>query len=232
LQSIKKVNYVNEAYSQIDEMIASGVWVEGQKIPSETALAKELGVSRVVIREALQRMRAERKIITRQGVGSFCANPNNYIDFIENTEDTVTDEEMRVFQEFRSTVEYPVYRLAAKNRTEEDIAALLADQEKMKEAEGDAVAYTKADAMFHYHIYCASHNPYFIKSYNAVMDLMVRVLFRLNSVPDAYNYSRKFHKQLFECIRDGRDVDLIEIMQTHDNYNVVRSAARKEKKNT
>ena len=65
MQSIKKVNYVNEAYSQIDEMIASGVWVEGQKIPSETALAKELGFSRVVIREALQRMRAERKIITR-----------------------------------------------------------------------------------------------------------------------------------------------------------------------
>lgn len=232
MQCIKKVNYVNEAYAQIDEMIASGVWVEGQKIPSETTLAKELGVSRVVIREALQRMRAERKIITRQGVGSFCANPNNYIEFIENTEDTVSDEEMRAFLEFRSTMEYPVYQLATKNRTEEDISTLQADLEKMREAEGDAVAYTKADALFHYHMYCASHNPYFIKSYNAVMDMMVRALYRLNSVPDAYNYSRKFHKQLFECIRDGRGSDLVEIMQTHDNYNVVRTAARKEKKNT
>ena len=230
MQSIKKVNYVNEAYSQIDEMIASGVWVEGQKIPSETALAKELGVSRVVIREALQRMRAERKIITRQGVGSFCANPNNYIEFIENSENAVSDEEMTAFLEFRSTVEYPVYRLAAKNRTDADIAILEVDLQKMQEAEVDPVTYTRADMMFHYHMYCASHNPYFIKSYNAVTELMIRALYRLNSVPDAYNYSRKFHKQIFECIRDGRDADLIEIMQNHDSYNVVRVAARSEKK--
>ena len=78
MEKIKKINYVNEVYDQLNAMIMGGTISEGMKIPSEMMLAREMNVSRPVVREALQRLRAEHKIITYQGMGSFCANPLNY----------------------------------------------------------------------------------------------------------------------------------------------------------
>jgi len=231
LRSIKKVNYVNEAYAQIDEMITTGVWEEGQKLPSETVLAKELNVSRVVIREALQRMRAEKKILTRQGVGSFIANPNNFINLLEAEESGATKEEFDQFLQFRSTIERAAVCYATQARTEEDLEILRADLEKMQATEGDPIAYTHADATFHYHIYCATHNPYFIKAYNAVSDMIVRNLHTLNNVADAFRFSRSFHVHLYEYIRDRKQTEAMEEMQNHDAYNETRFAVFSHKEN-
>ena len=231
MHSIKKVNYVNEAYAQIDEMITNGTWVEGQKIPSEMVLAKDLNVSRVVIREALQRMRAERKILTRQGLGSFVANPNNFVNLLEHEEDALSPEEFDHFLAFRSTVERAAVYHATKSRTQEDLDILAADLERMKATEGEPIAYTQADATFHYHIYCATHNPYFIKSYNAVSDMIIRNLHRLNAVADAFRFSRSFHLHLYEYIRDRKADEALKEMENHDAYNETRFAAFSAKEN-
>lgn len=224
MRSIKKINYVNEAYAQIDEMITNGIWVEGQKLPSETVLAKELNVSRVVIREALQRMRAERKILTRQGVGSFIANPNNFVNLLECATDNVCQEDFDHFLAFRSTIERSAVCYAVKARTQEDLDILAADLERMTATEGDPVAYTQADATFHYHIYCATHNPYFIKAYNAVSDMLIHNLHALNAMGDAFRFSRSFHHHLYEFIRDGKAEEALAEMENHDAYNETRFA--------
>ena len=58
---LKPVNH-NSASSQIYEQllhyIISGEWPVGTRLPSEKDLAEQFGVSRVPIREALQRLRA------------------------------------------------------------------------------------------------------------------------------------------------------------------------------
>lgn len=75
LINIAKKNLVDEAHQQMKQMIQAKVWREGEILPSEHKLCKDLGVSRVVVREVLQRLRAEKLIVTRQGVGSFVSNP-------------------------------------------------------------------------------------------------------------------------------------------------------------
>ncbi|MFD3445525.1 GntR family transcriptional regulator [Microbacteriaceae bacterium 4G12] len=56
---------------RIKEDIKNGVYKERQKLPSEFDLAKELGVSRATLREALRILEEENVVIRRHGVGTF-----------------------------------------------------------------------------------------------------------------------------------------------------------------
>lgn len=51
--------------------IDEGEWVNGDRLPSETALAEHYSVSRATIRTALQDLESRGLMITRRGLGSF-----------------------------------------------------------------------------------------------------------------------------------------------------------------
>ncbi|HON42182.1 MAG TPA: winged helix-turn-helix domain-containing protein, partial [Bacillota bacterium] len=59
----------SRAYERIMEFIAEGDLVGG-KLPPETVLAQQLGVSRTALREALQRLESEGYIVRRRRVGT------------------------------------------------------------------------------------------------------------------------------------------------------------------
>lgn len=54
--------------------IERGVFKENERLPSEYELARELGVSRATLREALRILEGEKLIVRKQGVGTF-VNP-------------------------------------------------------------------------------------------------------------------------------------------------------------
>ena len=57
--SIKKVvksSVSQQVFDQLREQILSGGWKPGDKLPSENELAAQFGVSRVTVRNALQRL--------------------------------------------------------------------------------------------------------------------------------------------------------------------------------
>jgi GntR family transcriptional regulator len=66
-------------YYQLQELlkqqIESGVWRTGDALPSEPQLAARLGVSRVVVRQALAILEDDRQIIRVRGRGTFVAPP-------------------------------------------------------------------------------------------------------------------------------------------------------------
>ncbi len=59
----------------LKEQIESGVWRPGDALPSEPALARAFGVSRVVIRQALAILQDDRQIVRIKGRGTFVAEP-------------------------------------------------------------------------------------------------------------------------------------------------------------
>jgi GntR family transcriptional regulator len=59
----------------IENLIDQDIYEAGDKLPSETAFAKKLDVSRASLREALRVLEKEGKIIKSQGVGTFVAKP-------------------------------------------------------------------------------------------------------------------------------------------------------------
>lgn len=66
-------------YLQLIELlkgkIKAGEWKTGDQIPSEPDLCEEYGISRTVVRQALQAIELEGLIIRRKGKGTFVAEP-------------------------------------------------------------------------------------------------------------------------------------------------------------
>ena len=69
-------------YSRIREelraRIASGAWQPHDRVPSESALMKQYGVSRITVRQALGDLEKERVIFRVAGKGSFVALPKPF----------------------------------------------------------------------------------------------------------------------------------------------------------
>lgn len=61
--------------TELYEKINSGTWPEGFKIPSESELCDEYGISRTTVREVLNEMVQSGYIVRKQGKGSFVAKP-------------------------------------------------------------------------------------------------------------------------------------------------------------
>jgi GntR family transcriptional regulator len=67
------------AYLQIEEQladrIASGEFAYGERLPPERELTKQLGVSRMTVRAAMDRLAQRNLIVRREGSGTFVAEP-------------------------------------------------------------------------------------------------------------------------------------------------------------
>lgn len=227
MEKIRKINYVNEVYDQLNAMICCGEISEGMRIPSEMALAKEMNVSRPVVREALQRLRAEHKIITYQGTGSFCANPLNYENELDEGGDNITEDDFREFQEFRAAVEYGAVQQAAENRTEEDLRVIKSHLDgmlQMPPEDYSVETYSREDEAFHYAIYLATHNSMMIDAYTAVRPRIYRVLSYLNRHKGAVGISGDFHQLLFDYIVKKQPCQAARLIKSHDEYNRARVA--------
>ena len=62
-----------QVYAVFVRRISEGAWRPGQALPSEQALARELGVSQGTVRKAMDTLAGENLILRRQGKGSFVA---------------------------------------------------------------------------------------------------------------------------------------------------------------
>jgi len=60
-----------QVYGVLIRRIAEGEWEPGESLPSEQALASELGVSQGTVRKALDALAAEKLLERRQGRGTF-----------------------------------------------------------------------------------------------------------------------------------------------------------------
>ena len=62
-----------QVYDYLTERLVSGYWKPSESLPSEIALAEELGVSQGTVRKALNQMVVENLLERRQGKGTYVA---------------------------------------------------------------------------------------------------------------------------------------------------------------
>ena len=151
--SIKKVvksSVSQQVFDQLREQILSGSWKPGDKLPSENELAAQFGVSRVTVRNALQRLSGLGLLETRFGEGSFIRGPgsgaalNQLVPMLYLGRETLRD-----ILTFRSMVEGPICEIACRRATDREIAGLREQLEQMERAEGDMAAFARLDSAFH-----------------------------------------------------------------------------------
>ena len=58
IQPIQKINAVEQVFEQLQGLLIDGTWRAGDKLPSENELADTFGVSRMTIRQSMQKLKA------------------------------------------------------------------------------------------------------------------------------------------------------------------------------
>lgn len=217
---IEKVNFVTEVCKQLREMIVSGTWPEGTKIASENELAKQFHVSRVVIREALQILRSEKLVVTRHGVGSFVANPNNFLHPDSSLQLSV--EVYQRFVEFRNAVEIAAIQLSAAHATEDDYAHIWACLDDMAQCKEDAALYAVADYRFHLAVVKSSHNEFLERAMQTNENALTSVFKEMNSLPESQRYGVTSHTQIYEALRMHDIKRVIGEYHKMSEYNLAR----------
>ena len=147
---------VDQALDQLRLRINEGVWVVGQRLPTEPELATELGISRNTVREAMRVLAFSGLIEIRQGDGSYLRAVIDPLDTLKALS-RCSHEQAR---ETRHILEVEAIGLAALRRTDEDLVAL---REALgvsgSHYHGDLDSYIACDLVFHRRLVDAAHNP-------------------------------------------------------------------------
>lgn len=134
----------------------------GQALPSETALAVRLGVSRVVVREAFRSLAAVRLIDLGTGRRARVAAPDgSVLALILDHSVHIDETSVQQVLDVRRTIEMRTVALAALRRTDADAAAIAAFARGMSDEFADGERVMGHDIAFHEAIAAASKNPVF-----------------------------------------------------------------------
>lgn len=155
-----------EAVEALAAHIEAGRLSPGDKLPTESEIVQQLGVSRTVVREAISRLQASGQVETRHGIGTFVAQPPDNPVSIPLTSVTTALDAVSLL-EVRIALEVEAASLAAQRRTPKQLKAIKQALERLISLEKagsvapqDAI---DADYAFHQSIALATGNAYFLE---------------------------------------------------------------------
>ncbi|WP_146586023.1 FadR/GntR family transcriptional regulator [Puniceibacterium confluentis] len=162
-----RTTLADRVYHTLFTRISNGEYPTNQKLPPENALSLEFGVSRPVLRAALDRLREEGLIYSRQGAGSYVRIPINAPVGFARVE-TLAD--IQRCYEFRITLETKAARLAAERHNTVALEEIARALDLLRDATGSLTHREDADFAFHLAIAKAASNQYFEATLRALRD--------------------------------------------------------------
>jgi GntR family transcriptional regulator, transcriptional repressor for pyruvate dehydrogenase complex len=149
-----------ELVARLTADITSGKLAPGTQLPTEQEMIAATGVSRTVIREAVAALRADRLVVTRQGVGAFVADHVRRpfrVDFDENS----PLREVLNVMELRTGIEAEAAGLAAERASPAQIKRIEDRYSSIQNAIERGDNAVDQDFAFHCAIADATGNPQF-----------------------------------------------------------------------
>jgi len=187
---------------QIEDLITSGTWAVGTRIPPESDLVAQLNVSRNTVREALRSLVHTGMIEARAGDGTYVRTPSELAaPLVRRARRARLEDAVEV----RLLLEQQAARLAALRRDVDDVPRLrelLAEQQRTS-AEGDLAALAVADAKLHRAIVACAGNELLGEIYEHLGGAL-----KLSVSPELWdqalaNEEMSHHAALVEAVIDG-----------------------------
>jgi DNA-binding FadR family transcriptional regulator len=204
----KHRNLAQAVVAYLTEGIQGGDLEPGDKLPTESEIMQQQGVSRSVVREAISRLQAAGLVETRHGIGTFVLPPPATTMGIDPAT-VVTVRDVIAILELRISVETEAAGLAALRRTDAQLQQLRAALANLLAAARKGEDTVEPDVRFHLAIAQASGNPYF---HSILQHLGANIIprSRVNSAglthADPATYLERVgreHEQIVEAIARG-----------------------------
>lgn len=147
-------------YERIVGLIADNTYPVNSRLPSELELAERFGASRPVVREALQRLREDGLIVSRQGSGSYIKRRPD-VEVLQLAPVGSLADVQRCF-EFRAGLEPAAAALAALNHNDETIELINKAMRALDVCVAENRLGIDEDFDLHSQIVAATRNQYHI----------------------------------------------------------------------
>lgn len=156
------------------DMISSEDYEAGDRLPPERILVEQLGVSRTVVREALNLLETRGLLRVEHGRGAVVSANGAHavhknLGFLLRMQPSTLWELM----EMRKALEVEVAGLAAERATAEDIAAMRATLDRMRGKIYVPEGYVDADVRFHDLLARSARNRVFLLMMEPIADLLL-----------------------------------------------------------
>src|ERR1700692_4306550 len=200
----------HEAIESIRELIASGEWGPGTRLPREADLAAQLGLSRNSLREAVRALSLARVLEVRQGDGTYVSSlePGELLEPTLSATRLLQGRTVLELFEVRRMLEPEAAAMAAHRADAEILGALRRELDRMIAAGSNADALVGADAAFHDVIARAPGNGVLQALLRSLSTSTIRA--RLwHGIADrgALDLARDEHTRIYDAIAAG-DPDL------------------------
>ena len=169
---LSRETLADRLFDQLRQQILSGRLGAGDRLPSEREIGEAFGVGRTTVREAVGGL-VSAGFVEREGRSLVVRDPNSVGQVALGFATVASRESVQQVYEVRKLVEVRAIRLAAQNRTDEDLRNLRTALDRMDTA--DAQAYHAADPEFHAAIAKASGNEVLYQLFQSAREIFFKL---------------------------------------------------------
>jgi GntR family transcriptional regulator, transcriptional repressor for pyruvate dehydrogenase complex len=201
------------AIARIRDLIVAGELAPGSRLPPEHELAAQLGLSRNTAREAVRALVTARVLDVRRGDGTYVTSlsPGLLLEGIGSAVELMRDDGALEVLEVRRYLEPAATALAAGRIDQDDLRALAASIQRMREAADDE-QFVAHDAEFHARVAEASGNGTLASLLAGLSSRTMRVrVLRAMSDAEALRRTIDQHEGIYAALAAG-DPNLAQAM--------------------
>ena len=159
----------------------------GDRLAPERELAKKLGISRPSLREAIQVLQTQGRLLVRHGIGVFLAN-HSIVELFE----------------MREILEAPAVEWAAERRTDDQLSAIKEAARALKDAILESpIDFEKVrllDMNFHLTIVKSAENQFLNQTLGTLQEIMYRSMDNTLKLPGRIEASEHEHGVIVDAI--------------------------------
>lgn len=215
---------VGNAVGAITRIIREQDLMPGDRLPSEAALAKELQVSRTVVREAFRSLAAMRIIELATGKRATVSQIDHGAMSLVIEHGVHTDQiSIQQIYDVRRTMETRIVTLATLRRTDQEAKEILAEARAMRASINDPESLMRHDLSFHVALAKASRNPVFgliVGAFQGITAETWPIGWKSRTSPEAREAMIANHEKIAEAVMAGDPERAVVAMTLHFDESV------------
>jgi len=202
-KAVQSSRLYEQIVRQIEESIQKGELSAGSQLPPERDLAKQFGVSRTAVREAIKALQEKGLVDAFPGRGTFVTTgtPNAMRRSLDRLVNSGEEEGRAYLVEVRDILEPEIAALAAERADDEALATMREAVKTMDGAAWDSDVYIEADLDFHLALAEAAGNPIVLSLIDSIVGLLREQRLRIFRVEGGPDRGQQHHRRILEAIQ-------------------------------
>lgn len=216
-RSAQQCSLVSSVVDRLRNYIEVKKLTAGDRLPTESVLLDQLQISRSVLREAVSRLEMIGLVSVRRGQGMFVGDPDTLSSCVNLVRSAMTmcPRDLTQYLEFRSALECWTARRVAEVAQASDVAELESLCEQMDRPDQSYEDTIQADFVFHRKLFEIAGNQLMFAVSTVLQQWTFAGMLQTTPKPRDYAASRRLHRAIVKCVKDGDPDAADKAMQKH-----------------